>query len=132
MPSVLWRSMGNIARGGQTSGLPRYLEGARYFAQWAGMPYPVYGGYEGKNDMNDDINVRSRTVNYLAGKSLFNPTEEGLGIPFEMSMALHSDAGFSKEDEIIALSAFIPPTSTTADCMPVQTAMPPVTFRTFC
>lgn len=31
---------------GQTSGLPRYLEGARYFAQWAGMPYPVYGGYE--------------------------------------------------------------------------------------
>lgn len=93
--------MGNIARGGQTSGLPRYLEGARYSAQWAGMPYPVYGGYEGKNDMNDDINVRSRTVNYLAGKSVFNPAEEGLGIPFEMSMALHSDAGFSKEDEII-------------------------------
>ena len=93
--------MGNIARGEQTSGLPRYLEGARYSAQWAGMPYSVYGGYEGKNDMNDDINVRSRTVNYLAGKSVFNPAEEGLGIPFEMSMALHSDAGFSKEDEII-------------------------------
>ena len=65
------------------------------------MPYSVYGGYEGNNDMNDDINARSRTVNYLAGKSVFNPTEEGLGIPFEMSMALHSDAGFSKEDEII-------------------------------
>ena len=93
--------MGNIARGGQTSGLPRYLEGARYSAQWAGMPYSVYGGYEGKNDMNDDINARSRTVNYLAGKSVFNPAEEGLGIPFEMSMALHSDAGFSKENEII-------------------------------
>lgn len=93
--------MGNIARGGQTSGLPRYLEGARYSAQWAGMPYSVYGGYEGKNDMNDDINARSRTVNYLAGKSVFNPAEEGLGIPIEMSMALHSDAGFSKENEII-------------------------------
>ncbi len=93
--------MGNIARSGQASGLPRYLEGARYSAQWAGMPYSVYGGYEGNNDMNDDINARSRTVNYLAGKSVFNPTEEGLGIPFEMSMALHSDAGFSKEDEII-------------------------------
>lgn len=93
--------MGNIARGGQTSGLPRYLEGARYAAQWAGMPYAVYGGYEGKNDLNDDINVRSRAVNYLAGRSLFNPTEEGLGIPFEMSMALHSDAGFSREDGII-------------------------------
>lgn len=93
--------MGNIARGGKTSGLPRYLEGARYSAQWAGMPYSVYGGYEGKNDMNDDINVRSRTVNYLAGKSVFNPAEDGLGVPFEMSMALHSDAGFSKEDAII-------------------------------
>ena len=93
--------MGNIARGGQTSGLPRYLEGARYSAQWAGMPYSVYGGYKGKNDMNDDINVRSRTVNYLAGGSVFNPQEEGLGVPIEMSMALHSDAGFSREDQII-------------------------------
>ena len=33
--------MGNIERGGETSGMPRYLEGARYSAQWAGMPYPV-------------------------------------------------------------------------------------------
>lgn len=57
--------MGNIARGGQTSGLPRYLEGARYSAQWAGMPYSVYGGYEGKNDMNDDINARSRNTEGL-------------------------------------------------------------------
>lgn len=93
--------MGNIARGSQTSGLPRYLEGARYSAQWAGMPYSVYGGYKGKNDMNDDINVRSRTVNYLAGGSVFNPQEEGLGVPIEMSMALHSDAGFNREDQII-------------------------------
>ena len=93
--------MGNIARGGKTSGLPRYLEGARYSAQWAGMPYSVYGGREGSNDMADDINVRSLATNYLAGKSIFNSAEEGLGIPIEMSMALHSDAGFSKEDKII-------------------------------
>lgn len=93
--------MGNIARGGRTSGLPRYLEGARYSAQWAGMPYPVYAGYKGKDDISDDINVRSRTINYLAGGSVFNPTEQGLGIPFEMSMALHSDAGFKKEDQIV-------------------------------
>ena len=36
--------MGNIARGGKISGLPRYLEGARYSAQWAGMPYEVFAG----------------------------------------------------------------------------------------
>ena len=29
--------MGNISRGGKTSGLPRYLEGARYAAQWSGF-----------------------------------------------------------------------------------------------
>ena len=93
--------MGNIARGGKTSGLPRYLEGARYSAQWAGMPYSVYAGYKGKDDISDDINVRSRTVNYLAGGSAFNPSEQGLGIPFEMSMALHSDAGFKTDDRIV-------------------------------
>lgn len=93
--------MGNIARGGTTSGLPRYLEGARYLAQWAGMPYSVYGGREGKDDISDDINTRSRMINYLSGGSVFNPQEQGLGVPFEVSMALHSDAGASKEDEII-------------------------------
>ena len=93
--------MGNIERGGETSGIPRYLEGARYSAQWAGMPYPVYGGREGKDDMSDDINVRSRMINYLSGGSIFNPEEQGLGVPFEMVMALHSDAGTSKEDKII-------------------------------
>ena len=93
--------MGNIARGGETSGLPRYLEGSRYYAQWAGMPYPVYDGREGKDDMSDDINSRSRMINYLSGGSIFNPKEQGLGVPFEMAMALHSDAGASKEDKII-------------------------------
>ena len=93
--------MGNIAREGKTSGLPRYLEGARYSAQWAGMPYAVYAGYKGKDDMSDDINVRARTINYLSGGSVFNPAEQGLGIPFEMSMALHSDAGFKTDDRIV-------------------------------
>lgn len=93
--------MGNIARGGKTSGLPRYLEGARYSAQWAGMPYDVYGGRKGENDYTDDINTRSNTVNYLSGGSVFNPGQKGLGVPLEVSMALHSDAGYSKSDEII-------------------------------
>lgn len=45
--------MGNISRG-TVSGLPRYLEGARYSAQWAGMPYEVYGGKQGTNDYADE------------------------------------------------------------------------------
>lgn len=97
--------MGNIARAGATSGLPRYLEGARYSAQWAGMPYEVYGGRKGDNDYTDDINARSSTINYLSGGSVYNPGQPGLGVPLEMSMALHSDAGSSKTDDIIGSMA---------------------------
>lgn len=93
--------MGNIERGGKTSDLPRYLEGARYSAQWAGMPYEVYAGRKGENDYADDINTRSNTINYLSGGSVYNPQQPGLGIPLEMTMALHSDAGCSKTDELI-------------------------------
>lgn len=93
--------MGNITRGGKTSGLPRYLEGARYSAQWAGMPYEVYAGRKGENDYADDINTRSNTINYLSGGSVYNPQQPGLGIPLEMTMALHSDAGCSKTDKLI-------------------------------
>ena len=81
--------------------MPRYLEGARYSAQWAGMPYDVYAGRKGENDYADDINTRSNTINYLSGGSVYNPTQPGLGVPLEMTMALHSDAGCSKTDEII-------------------------------
>lgn len=93
--------MGNVARGGTTSGLPRYLEGARYAAQWAGMPYEVYSASQGKNDYTDDINVRSHVVNYLNGGSVYHPQDKGLGVPIEMTMGVHSDAGYSKEDELI-------------------------------
>lgn len=93
--------MGNIARGGRTSGLPRYLEGARYSVQWAGMPYEVYAGRKGENDYTDDINTRSNAINYLSGSSVYNPQQSGLGVPLEMTMALHSDAGCSKTDELI-------------------------------
>lgn len=93
--------MGNISRGGKISGLPRYLEGARYAAQWAGMPYDIYGGRKGENDYIDDINTRSNAINYLSGGSVYNPKQSGLGVPLEVTMALHSDAGCSKIDELI-------------------------------
>lgn len=91
--------MGNIERGGQTSHLPRALEGARYAAQWAGMPYKVYSTKEGVNDYADDINVRSLMTNRLGGGSCYMPTIEGLHVPIELSLAIHSDAGFAKDGE---------------------------------
>ena len=91
--------MGNVARDGKCSGLPRYLEGARYGALWNGTPQEVYNGYQSNNDYSDDINSRSRTLNYLNGGSPFNPRTEGLGIPFELNLALHSDAGYHEDDQ---------------------------------
>ena len=91
--------MGNIQREGTLSGVPRALEGARYSAQWAGMPYSVYSSKNGLDDYGDDINVRSYTTNYLAGGSCYVPRKEGLGVPLELSLAVHSDAGFDKKGE---------------------------------
>ena len=93
--------MGNMARNGQTSGLPRWMEGARYNAQWSGMPSEVYRRTDRENDYADDLNTRSHMINYLSGGSVYNPTDKGLGVPLEMSLAFHSDAGFSQEDEWI-------------------------------
>ena len=87
--------MGNIKRGGTTSHLPRCLEGARYYAQWAGMPYEVYSFKEGLNDYADDINVRSYMTNLLCGGSEYAPDSAGRHVPIEMSLAVHSDAGFT-------------------------------------
>lgn len=95
--------MGNIVRGGSQkgSGLPRFLEGARYSAQWAGMPYDVYSSKQGTNDYADDINARSRMTNYLAGGSEYLPTSNGLHVPIEASIAIHTDAGVRKNDSYV-------------------------------
>ena len=92
--------MGNMQRAGTLSGMPRYLEGARYWEQWAGMHDSIYSTYEGKNDYNDDINVRSKSINYLSGGSIFNPEEVGMKVPFETVFSIHSDAGIANEDSI--------------------------------
>lgn len=93
--------MGNIKRGGTVSGLPRCLEGSRYYAQWAGMPYDVYSSKNGQDDYGDDINSRSLMTNLLGGGSVFMPNIKGRKVPIELSLALHSDAGYYKDDEVM-------------------------------
>lgn len=87
--------MGNIRRGMSVSGMPRALEGARYSAQWAGAPYSIYGGRNGQDDYADDINVRSLMTNWLAGGSVYVPSKEGKNVPIELSLGIHSDAGYA-------------------------------------
>ena len=103
--------MGNIERGGSCSGMPRCLEGARYSAQWAGAPYSVYSSKDGSDDYGDDINVRSNMTNWLAGGSTYVPTLEGKKVPIELSLAVHSDAGYTTVNDSIIGSLAICTTS---------------------
>lgn len=103
--------MGNIERGGSCSDMPRCLEGARYSAQWAGAPYSVYSSKNGSDDYGDDINVRSNMTNWLAGGSTYVPTLEGKKVPIELSLAVHSDAGYTTVNDSIIGSLAICTTS---------------------
>ena len=106
--------MGSVARKpfgtdstqyGHTSGYPRFMEGARYYMQYSGIPDSIYNFSKGQNDYTDDFASRGRWVNYLAGGSEALRNENGLGIPVNLCMALHSDAGNTMNSDIIGTLA---------------------------
>ena len=96
--------MGNVSREGQVSGRPRFTEAARYYLQYAGLPDTlVWSLNEDGNDYKDDYQCRGEWVNYLKGAPFGpnkNTAEKGLGIPIDLSLAFHTDAG-SREDDIV-------------------------------
>jgi hypothetical protein len=97
--------MGVVEINGETSGRPKYLEGARYWLQYAGMPDTlVYSLNNLENDYNDDYQSRAEYGNYLYGAP-FGPNKDrnikGLGIPIDLSLAFHTDAGITKNDTTI-------------------------------
>jgi hypothetical protein len=93
------------------SGKPRYLEGARYWLQYAGMPDTlVYSPNSNKNDYNDDYQSRGAWVNYLMAPQDSNTG--GLGIPLDLSVGFHTDAGITENDSVIGTLAIY---STAAD-----------------
>ena len=96
--------MGNIAREGKTSGRPRFTEAARYYLQYAGIPDTLVWSFNGDTvDYKDDYQCRGEWVNYLKGAP-YGPNEDrttkGLGIPIDVSLAFHTDAG-SRPDDIV-------------------------------
>jgi hypothetical protein len=112
--------MGNIARSPlskkdttasrwKSSGLPRYMEAARYYLQYSGMPDTlVYNLNEGKNDYKDDYQCRGEWVNYLSRSGINTGKKEdeaGLGIPIDLSFAFHTDAGVKEKDTIVGTLA---------------------------
>ncbi|MBR3478596.1 MAG: xanthan lyase [Bacteroidaceae bacterium] len=101
---------GNIARGAAsadgsyagftTSGKPRWAEASMYYAQWAGMPDSVYNHFGNDNDYNNDMWARCETVSTLAGGSPYVPNRKGHGVPFELSVSCHTDAGYSRTGDL--------------------------------
>jgi hypothetical protein len=97
--------MGNVSRNGKLSGRPRFLEAARYYFQYAGMPDSlVYNLDSDSNDYRDDYRSRGEWVNYLKG-SPYGPNRDrkakGLGIPIDLSFAFHTDAGITQNDSVV-------------------------------
>ena len=90
------------------SGKPRFLEAARYYLQYAGMPDSlVYSPNMYKNDYNDDYQSRGAWVNYLIDSPYKTEDQKstGLGIPVDLSLGFHTDAGITPNDSVIGTLA---------------------------
>ena len=111
--------MGNIARGNKeigdttsfipepmVSGLPRSAEVAKYWLQWAGADSTLYYQNSGGNDYKDDFMSRGDWVEWITRGSRVNPDKKGgLGIPVDLSLGFHTDAGTTPNDSIVGTLA---------------------------
>ena len=95
--------MGKVERGGSISGFPAYVEGALYGLQWAGFDLSLFDQWE--DDYTKDYAGRGRWVTRLSAGSRTNPNEPGGQIPFDLSLAFHSDAGVTPNDSIVGTLA---------------------------
>lgn len=90
--------MGKIARGADTlktenfvtSGLPAFTEGAMYWMQWAGVTPDIWNHFE--DDYTNDYASRGAWTEWMLKQK---------GVPFDLSMAFHTDAGTTMDDRII-------------------------------
>jgi hypothetical protein len=91
--------------GWKLSQKPRYIEAARYYLQYAGMPDSlVYSPTFYKNDYNDDYQSRGNWVNYLLANPYNSDSSKsgtGLGLPIDLSLGFHTDAGITTGDSVI-------------------------------
>ncbi|MEE0973037.1 MAG: hypothetical protein U0L34_02785, partial [Paludibacteraceae bacterium] len=83
--------------------LPAFVDAAVYYLRQFGAPDSIL--YHQKpdkdNDYYDDLYGRAKWTNYLSGGSIVNPDYPGVGIPLDLSLALHTDAGVGTTDSII-------------------------------
>lgn len=83
--------------------LPAFVDAAVYYLRQYGAPDSIlyHQKPEKDNDYYDDLYGRSKWTNYLSGGSQVNPDYPGVGIPLDLSLAVHTDAGVGTPDSII-------------------------------
>lgn len=83
--------------------LPAFVDAAVYYLRQFGAPDSIiYNQKPDKdNDYYDDLYGRAKWTNYLSGGSDVNPDYPGVGIPLDLSLAVHTDAGVGTPDSII-------------------------------
>ena len=91
--------MGKLARGNagarpRVSGVPSYLEGASYWLQWAGIDSTIV--HERETDYINDYTSRADWVEELRKER---------NVPFDLSLAFHSDAGVTPGDSTVGTLA---------------------------
>ena len=86
--------MGKTPRGGSVSGLPAFAEGASYWMNWAGIDTSAVR--KGSTEYINDYSGRGAWVKHM---------KETRGIPFDLSLAFHSDAGVTPDSSTIGTLA---------------------------
>lgn len=85
--------MGKIQRGGKLSGLPSFCEGASYWMPWAGCDSTMR---EWDGDYANDYAMRGAWTKMM---------RKDKGVPFDCSLAFHTDAGTTPNDSIVGTLA---------------------------
>ena len=91
--------MGKVERGGQLSNLPAFVEGALYSMQWYGIDTHLFDDWE--DDYTKDYAGRGKWATEMTGGSRVNPNVSGRKVPFDLTLAFHSDAGVTQNDTVI-------------------------------
>lgn len=86
--------MGKVERSGMLSGMPAYAEGALYSMVWAGLDSTRFNMWD--TDYTRDYAARGVWTRWMRSEK---------NIPFDMSLAFHSDAGTTPNDSIIGTLA---------------------------
>lgn len=84
-----------------TANVPRYVVGASQYLHFAGIPDSILDYTQGENTYTNDYACRGQWVNYLLSGSQLAPKDDGLAIPIDLSLGLHSDAGIRAGDSIV-------------------------------